>query len=128
VRSQAWSHPRCAIIQQDSHQFRDRHRGMRIVELDRNLLAEAGSNLCCGGGSGRTRVGHRASDQEILLQEAQSLAHRRGVVGIEYAGQRFCFESLAERSTKSPVAEIPGNRSSWARPQPEPRVLIVFPP
>src|SRR5277367_3892487 len=72
---------------------------MRVVELDRNLLWKL-VPICVVALEAAYEVGHRASDQEILLQKAESLAHCRGVVRIEHAGQRFCFESLAESSDK----------------------------
>jgi hypothetical protein len=33
------------------------------------------------------QVGERASHQEVLLDETQSLPHHRGIVGIEHAVQ-----------------------------------------
>src|SRR5882672_11968985 len=68
---------------------------MGVVELDRDLLRQLVPIRIVAQETAR-QVGHGACDQEIFLQEAQSLPRRRGIVRIQYAGQRLRFERLAQ--------------------------------
>lgn len=73
------------LVHQQPHELRHRHRRMRVVELDRELLVE----VRLAGGLLQVDADHvlqRAGHQEILLDEAQALAELGLVIGIEYLG------------------------------------------
>ncbi len=82
------------FIEENPHQLRHRHRWMRIVKLNGNLV---GKRLPVGVGSSEAahEVGKRASDEKIFLHETQSLTHGRVVVGVKHPGQRFGLECLS---------------------------------
>ena len=73
MRSQAWSQPRCASSSRMRISSGTAIVGMRVVELDRDLL---GQRVPVGvvPPEAAHQVGQRAGDQEILLHEAQPLA------------------------------------------------------
>ena len=50
-------------------------------------------------------IGQRTGDEKILLHEAQSLPPDCGVVGIQYAGQRFGYELFSHCTDELAVAE-----------------------
>ncbi len=92
------------IIEQDAHQLGDCQRRMRVVELDRGFFGESVPvGVVCPEAA--HEVGQRARDEEVLLQEAQALAARRRVVGVEHARQRFRGERFGERRNEIPAAE-----------------------
>src|SRR6266403_804933 len=68
---------------------------MRVIELNRSLLWQLAPIHVVALETAH-QVGHGTCYQEIFLQEAQSLPHRRGIVRIQHAGKRLCFESLAQ--------------------------------
>ena len=108
------------VVQQDSHQFRDRHGRMRVIELNRGFLWKFFPIRVVALETAH-QVGHGTCDQEILLQKAQALPLGRRVVGIQHAGQRFRLKSFAERahevsSAKLFKIEIIGRRRG---PEPE---------
>ena len=76
------------LVEQNSHQFGDRHRRMRVVELDRRLLGEQAP---VGVGPAKTahEIGQRAGDQEVLLNEAQTLALACRIIRIKNARERL---------------------------------------
>src|SRR6266849_465744 len=74
------------IIQQDTHQFRDRHRRMRVVELDRDLLRKL-LPIRVVALKAAHQVGQGTRDQEIFLQKSQLLSGGGGVVGIQHTSQ-----------------------------------------
>ena len=51
-------------------------------------------------------IGQRAGDQKILLHEAQSLPHARGVVRIQDPRERFGLEGLGHRADEIAVTEF----------------------
>ena len=67
------------------------------------------------------QIGQRAGDQEILLHEAQSLAHARGIVRIEHARQRFGREGLGQSADEIAAAEFLKIEEigAWRRPRAE---------
>ena len=76
------------LVEQDPHQLRHRHRGMGVVELDGGLVGQR-CQIAVEAAEAPHEIGQRAGDQEIFLDEAQSLTHGGRIVGIEHAGQGF---------------------------------------
>ena len=72
-------------------------RRVRVVELDGDLLGQR-APVGVAAPEAPHEVGQRAGDEEILLHEAQALAHARGVVGVEHARERFGRERLGQRA------------------------------
>src|SRR5262249_27539362 len=66
------------------------------------------------------QVGQGASDEEILLDEAQALPTGRGVIGIQHPGKGFRFESLTQRSDEVCGAEFLKVEVIWCCRSPEP--------
>src|SRR5262249_1306442 len=61
------------------------------------------------------QVAHGTRDQEIFLQKSQPLSGSGGVIGIQHSGQRFRFQSLAQRAheiARAKLLKIEGIRSS----------------
>ena len=87
------------FVQENSHQLGDGHRRVGVVELDGDLL---GKRVPVGVAAAETphQVGQRAGHQEILLHEAQSLPHARGIIGIQYPRERLGRERLGLRADK----------------------------
>ena len=56
-------------------------------------LSGSGVPIVVGAAETAHDVGQRAGDEEILLHEAQALAHAGGIVGIEHAGEDSAVES-----------------------------------
>src|SRR5271169_6338684 len=93
---------------------------MRVIELHRNLLGQL-VPVRVESLEAAYEIGQRTRDQEILLQEAQSLSHGCGVIRIQHSSKRFRFESFAQLTHKVAGAEflkIEVIRSSRG-PQPE---------
>ena len=78
---------------------------MRVVELQRDFVGQR-RPVVAGGAKTADRVGERAGHQEVLLQEAQPLSFRGGVVGVEHACQRFGRERLGQRADEVAAAEL----------------------
>ena len=93
------------LIEQDPHQLRYRHRRMRVVELNRDLVGER-APIGIAAAEAPDEIGQRAGDQEILLHEAQALSHAGGIVWIQHAGQRFGRESPSQGADKIAAAEL----------------------
>ncbi len=73
------------LIQQDAHQFGDGDGGMGVIELDGHFIRQL-VEIRVIFSEAVEDVAQRGADEEILLLEAQLLAHAGGVVGIEYLG------------------------------------------
>ncbi len=93
------------FVQQNAHQLGHRERGVRVVQLNRDLLWKRGPCVA-GRPKAADRVSQRAGDQEVLLEEAQSLSFRRRVVRVEDARQRFGRERLGQRPDEIAAAEL----------------------
>ena len=61
------------VIDQNPHQFRHGQRGMRVVELNGDLVRQ-GLPIVIVPAEAHDDVGQRAGDEEVFLHEAQSLA------------------------------------------------------
>ena len=92
------------VVEQDPHQLRHRHRRVRIVQLDRDLLRKR-VPIGVAAPEAPYEIGQRAGDQKILLNKAQCLSHARGVVGIQHPRQGFGCESAGQRSDEIAAAE-----------------------
>ncbi len=77
------------IIQQDTHQFGNRHRRMGIVELESHFLRET-MNIVMLPHIFLHCLLHGRGDKEILLFQAQLLACVMIVIGIEHVYQVPC--------------------------------------
>src|SRR6266851_6790385 len=78
---------------------------MRVIELNRSLFRQL-VPIRVVALEAAHQVSHGTCDQEIFLQEAQSLPLRRGIVRIEHAGKRLRFESLAQRAHEVAGAKL----------------------
>jgi hypothetical protein len=81
------------LVEQDSHELRDGERGVRVVELDRDLPGER-VPVGIDPAEAPHQVRQRAGDEKILLHEPQRLPHARGVVGIQHPREGFGGEPL----------------------------------
>src|SRR5262245_7018893 len=77
---------------------------MRIVELNSNFLGE-GAPIGIAAAESPHKVGERTGDQKILLDEAQTLALCRVVVGIKHPSNRFSRERFGQRTDEIAAAE-----------------------
>jgi hypothetical protein len=83
------------FVEQDVHQFGNRERGVSVVELNGGVIRQAGPVIALRDTEAIDDILQRATDHEVLLEEAQSPAGLGGVVGIEHPSERFCFLSRA---------------------------------
>ena len=92
------------VIEQDPHQFGHGQRGVRVVELDGDLLRQRAP---VGAGAAETpqEIGERTGDEEIFLHEPQPLPHARRVVGIEDSGERLGAKRLGQRADEIAARE-----------------------
>ena len=82
--SQAWLPLHLVLVDEQAHQFRDRERRVRVVELDRDAVRQLLERAPLGELLGQHVLQARAHE-EVLLLEAQLLALRRRVVRVEDA-------------------------------------------
>src|SRR5216683_1726983 len=92
---------------------------MGIVELDRDLRRQLVPIHVVALETAH-QVSHGTCDQEIFLQEAQSLPHRRGIVRIQHTGKRLRFESLAQSTHEVAGAKRLKIEVFWCCRGPEP--------
>ena len=95
-------------------------RRVGIVELDGDFLGKR-APVGVAAAEAPHEVGQRAGHQEILLHEAQPLPHARGVVGIQYPGERFGRERLGQRADEIAAAESLKVEVIRGRGGPEPK-------
>ena len=95
VSSQASSNSSSWIVHQEPHQLGDADRRVGVVELDRHLVGEVVEAAVLLHVPAQD-VLERGGGEEILLPQAQLLPGRRGVGGIEHAGQRVGAVALGE--------------------------------
>jgi len=72
------------LVEQDPHEFRHRHRRVRVVQLDRRLFRQ-GAPVVVRMPEAADKIGERAGHEEILLQEAQSPPTFGRIVRIQHA-------------------------------------------
>src|ERR1700726_2168814 len=65
------------------------------------------------------QIGHGTRDQEIFLQEAQSLPLTCGIVRIQHTGKRLCFESLGQSTYEVTGAKLLKVEVFWRCRSPE---------
>ena len=97
--------PQLRVVQQDAHQLGHGQRGMRVVELNRDLVGQRGPVVACGA-EPADRVRQRAGDEKVLLEEAKPFALGRRVVRIEHARERFGGERFGQRAHEIAAAEL----------------------
>src|SRR5215471_5964180 len=78
---------------------------MRVIELNGDLACQR-TPISVSAPKATNQISQRTGDEEVLLQKAQSLSFTRGVVGIEYAGQRFSGHGIGKRLSESTTAEF----------------------
>ena len=116
------------VVDQQPHELGDRHRGMRVVELDRGLVgqrADVAEILDVAADDVLDRRGR----EEILLAQAEFLAGGGGVVGVEDARERLGTQLVGERAGEiAGVEAVELDRIERAgSPQPE-RVDVLAAP
>ena len=126
--SQAVSKSIAVDIHQEPHQFGDRDRRMRVVELDRRLVGQR-QQVAVLAEMALQDVLQRGGREEILLPQPQFLAGGVRVGRIEHARQRVGLVALAQRADM--VAGVEGGEQDRVdrhrRPQPQ-RVDAVAAP
>ncbi len=107
-------------IHQEAHELDDRERGMRVVDLDDDLVGQAVERPPAAPEAAQD-VLHRCADEEILLLEAQLAARRRGVAGVEHL--RHALDRVPAREGADVVAVVERAQVELAeragRPQPQ---------
>ena len=93
------------IVEKDAHQLGDRHRRMRVVQLDGDFFGEQ-FPVAVGASESPHEVAQRAGDEEKFLDEPQSLPLRRRIVRVEHARDRFGRERFGQRADEVAVAEL----------------------
>jgi hypothetical protein len=93
------------VVQQNSHQLRNPHGRMSVVQLNGHLFGQQVPILVLRPELADDVVS-RARAQEILLKEPQFLADSRRIVRIEHPGDRLRGERLGNRSHEIAVAEL----------------------
>ncbi len=77
------------LIQEKSHELRDRYGGMRIIHLEYNIFRQLMDIvMLCPEGGKRTLKGR--GDEEVLLTQSQLLTLHMIVVGIKHLCQGTC--------------------------------------
>ena len=64
------------FVEQNPHQLRDRHRRVRIVELDGDFIGKR-APVGVGLPEAAHEIGQRAGNEKIFLHKAQALTHAR---------------------------------------------------
>src|SRR6266404_3067812 len=77
---------------------------MSVVELDGNFLRKL-IPILVGASETADEIAERTSDEEILLNEAQTLTHAGRIVRIENPSERFRRERLSDSANKIAMAE-----------------------
>src|ERR1700745_3538714 len=93
------------FVEQNTHQFGNRHGRMRIIKLDGNLVPEA-SPVGVVAAVAADKVGQPTRPGAVFLEEAQALSLAGGVIGIENAGYRLGSESTRQGLCESATAEF----------------------
>ena len=93
------------FVEQDPHQLGDGHRGVRVVELDGDLVGE-GFPVVAAAAEPRHDVGQRTGHQKVLLDEPQVAAAGGGVVGVEDARQHFGGDFFVDGVEEIAAAEL----------------------
>ena len=115
------------IVEKDPHQLGDRHRRMRVVQLDGDFFGEQ-LPVAVGATESPHQVAQRAGDEEEFLDEPQSLPLRRRIVRIEHARDRFGRQRFGQRADEVAVAELLEVEEIGAAAAHSRSVLIVLPP
>ena len=93
------------LIQQQPHQFRHRHRGMGVVELDRRFVRKR-RPIIAGRAETADEIGQRACYEKILLKKTQAFSGDGRVVGIQYPGDGFGGEGFGQCPNEISSAEL----------------------
>src|SRR4029453_1912455 len=93
------------VIEENTHQLGDGHRRMCVIELDGDLLGEQ-TPVGVVAEEAPHQIGQRASNEEVLLHESQSLSLAGGVIRIKNPGERFSGEGLSQGAYKIATAEF----------------------
>ena len=116
------------LVEQDAHQLGDGQRGVRVVELDGDLVGQ-GRPVVAAPAEAADDVGQRAGDEEVLLHEPQPLAgaawSRRGRGRGSASRPRPCRgrRRRSRRRLNSPKSKTSGDAAPQSR-----SVLMVLPP
>ena len=113
------------FIEQDAHQFRDGHRGMGVVHLDRNMRRQL-APWCVAAAEPADDVGQRAGHQEEFLDKAQTSTLVCGVVGIKNARQGIGCERFRQCSYEIATAETPEVERFVCRRGPQPERVDIL--
>jgi hypothetical protein len=93
------------LVNEDAHQLGDRQRGVGVVELDGRMVGKLRPLLAVTFEAAHD-VGERTGDEEVLLLEAQLLAHVEGVVGVEDLAEVLRRDLAAHRLGVVAVVEL----------------------
>ena len=90
------------FVEQNPHQLRNRHRRVRIVELDGDFLGKR-APVGVALPEAPHEIGQRAGDEKILLHKTQSLPHG----SCESSGYRTRVSDSASRVSASAPTKSP---------------------
>src|SRR5215471_21572231 len=113
------------FVKQNPHQLRNGHGRVRIVELDGDFLGKR-VPVSIALPEAPHEIGQRACDQKIFLHKAQALTLTRGVVGIQYPGQRLGLKRLGQRADEIAAAEFLKVKVIMCSRGPEPERIDVL--
>ncbi len=113
-----------ALVDEQAHQLGHGDGGMRVVELDRDMLGE-GAHVLVLGDVPPEQILQRGGGEEELLPEPEFLPRRRGVARIEHLRHGLQPHPLGQRADV--IAAVEGVEPEWiARPRgPEPERVHV---
>ena len=85
------------LINENPHQLRYGNRGVRVVELDRDLVLEVFPRIAWIAEVPPNDVPERARHEEVLLNQPQFLTVLRLVIRVKHLGDRFTDGLLVHR-------------------------------
>ena len=93
------------LVEQDPHQLGDGQRGMRVVELDGDLVGQRAASRCCRRRKRRTMSASEQATRKYSWTKRRPWPRGR-VVGIEDARQRLGGHLLGDGAEEVAAAEL----------------------
>ncbi len=93
------------LIEENAHQFRNRHRRVRVVQLQGNFFRKL-APVGVGGPKSPHNVGQgNRATRKYSLHKAQALALGRGIIGIQNPRDGFSRQRFSHRADEITLAE-----------------------
>jgi len=119
--------PRDAVlVDQEPHELRHGNRGMRIVELDRDVIGQRFHGKLLRPMTAQQVLQRRGGEEELLPQP-QVLARGRFVARIQHAGDRLQPHPVGERADVIATVEIEQRQGVGGACGPQPQRVDVTP-